>query len=147
MLIFSILALLPSSTFIFISILFLGFLISSISTSAPYLPFEAYDRTSSDFTPSRVDLLYTSPSFTPTPSKLSRSCSVFNALFPEISIAEIDGLSITLIIKVFPSLAICISSNCSVENKDLVISEDFLESILSPTLIGITLNILPVETL
>ena len=39
------------------------------------------------------------------------------------------------------------SSNCSVENNDLTISLDFLESILSPTLIGITLKILPVETL
>ena len=68
-------------------------------------------------------------------------------MLPEISIAEIEGLSTTLIIKVFPSLAICILSNCSVENKDFVISEDFLASILSPTLIGITLNMLPVETL
>ena len=40
-LIFSIFALFPSSTVILISILFLGFFISSISTSAPYLPFEA----------------------------------------------------------------------------------------------------------
>ena len=66
---------------------------------------------------------------------------------PEISIAEIEGLSTTLIINVFPSLAICISSNCSVEKSERVISDDFLKSILSPTLIGITLKILPVETL
>ena len=61
--------------------------------------------------------------------------------------ADIDGLSATVIIKVFPSLPIWISSNCSVENNDLTISFDFRESILSPTLIGITLKILPVETL
>ena len=106
MLIFSILALVPSSTTILISILFLGFTISSISTSAPYLPFDAYERTSSDFTLSKVDLLYTSPSLIPTPSKLSINCSVFSALFPEISISDIDGLSTTVIIKVFPSLPI-----------------------------------------
>ena len=29
----------------------------------------------------------------PTPSRLSINCSVLSALFPEISIAEIDGLS------------------------------------------------------
>ena len=69
------------------------------------------------------------------------------ALFPDISMADIDGLSATVIIKVFPSLPIWISSNCSVENNDLTISFDFRESILSPTLIGITLKILPVETL
>jgi Na+-transporting methylmalonyl-CoA/oxaloacetate decarboxylase beta subunit len=40
-LIFLILALLPSSTSIWTSTLFLGFLISSISTAAPYLPLEA----------------------------------------------------------------------------------------------------------
>ena len=83
----------------------------------------------------------------PTPSRLSINCSVLSALFPEISIADIDGLSTTLIIKVFPSFAIWISSNCSVEKRDLVISDDFLKSILSPTLIGITLNMLPVDTL
>jgi hypothetical protein len=66
---------------------------------------------------------------------------------PEISIADIDGLSTTLIISVLPSLAICMSSNCSVEKSDFVISIDFRESILSPTLIGITLKILPVDTL
>ena len=146
-LIFFISALLPSSTSILISILFLGLTISSISTSAPYLPFDAYERINSDLTLSNVDLLYTSPSLIPTPSRLSRSCSVFNALFPEISIPEIDGLSTTVIINVFPSLPICMSSNCSVENNDLTISFDFLTSILSPTLIGITLKILPVETL
>jgi hypothetical protein len=41
MLIFSILALLPSSTTILIPSLFLGFIISSISTPAPYLPLDA----------------------------------------------------------------------------------------------------------
>ena len=61
--------------------------------------------------------------------------------------AEIEGLSTTLMINVLPSLAIWISSNCSVEKRDLVISVDFLISILSPTLIGITLNMLPVDTL
>ena len=40
-LIFLIFALWPSSTSILISILFLGFNISSISTPAPYLPFDA----------------------------------------------------------------------------------------------------------
>ena len=83
----------------------------------------------------------------PTPSRLSKSCSVLSALFPDISMPEIEGLSITVIISVLPSLPIWISSNCSVENKDLTISLDFLRSILSPTLIGITLKILPVETL
>ena len=83
----------------------------------------------------------------PTPSRLSNNCSVFNALFPEISIAEIEGLSTTVIIKVLLSLPIWISSNCSVENNDLTMSLDFLISILSPTLIGITLKILPVDTL
>ena len=39
--IFLIFALLPSSTSMLISILFLGFTTSSISTPAPYLPFEA----------------------------------------------------------------------------------------------------------
>ena len=106
MFILAIFALLPSSTSILISILFLGLFISSISTLAPYLPFEAYDRTNSDLTFSRVDLLYTSPSLTPTPSKLSINCSVFKALLPDKSIADIDGLSSTVMIKVFPSLPI-----------------------------------------
>ena len=39
------------------------------------------------------------------------------------------------------------SSNCSVENNALVMSPTFLLSTLSPTLTGITLKILPVETL
>ena len=64
-----------------------------------------------------------------------------------MSIPDIDGLSSTVIINVLPSLPICMSSNCSVENNDRTMSFDFLKSILSPTLIGITLNILPVETL
>ena len=147
MLIFFIAALSPSSTSIEISIVFLAFKLSWISTLAPYLPFDEYERTSSDLTFSRVDLLYTSPSFTPTPSRLSINCSVFNALFPEISIPEIDGLSATVITSVFPSLPIWISSNCSVEKRDFTMSLDFLASILSPTLIGITLKILPVDTL
>ena len=42
---------------ILISIVFLGFNNSSISTPAPYLPLEAYERTNSDFTRSNVDLL------------------------------------------------------------------------------------------
>ena len=83
----------------------------------------------------------------PTPSRLSINCSVLSALFPEISIAEIDGLSSTIMIRVLPSFAICISSNCSVAKSDLVISDDLRKSILSPTLIGITLKILPVDTL
>ena len=83
----------------------------------------------------------------PTPSRLSKSCSVFKAWLPEISIEVIEGLSTTLIISVLPSFPICISSNCSVANKDLTISLDFLKLILSPTLIGITLKILPVDTL
>ena len=61
----------------------------------------------------------------PTPSKLSKSCSDFKALLPDKSIADIVGLSMTLIIKVFPSFAIWISSNCSVEKSDLTISVDF----------------------
>ena len=89
-----------------ISILFLGLGTSFISTPAPYLPFDAYDLTNSDFTFSRVDLLYTSPSLIPTPSRLSNSCSVLSALLPDISIDEIDGLSITVITRVFPSLPI-----------------------------------------
>ena len=44
----------------------------------------------------------------PTSSRLSSNCSVFNALFPDISIAEIEGLSITEIIKVFPSSSLAI---------------------------------------
>ena len=83
----------------------------------------------------------------PTPSRLSNSCSVLRALLPEISINDIEGLSTTVMIRVFPSLPIWISSNCSVEKRDLTISLDFLISILSPTLIGITLKMLPVETL
>ena len=75
------------------------------------------------------------------------SCSVFRALLPEISIADIEGLSVTVIIKVLPSFPIWTSLNCSVAKRDLVISDDFLVLILSPTLIGITLKILPVETL
>ena len=130
-----------------ISSVFLGFFISRISTDAPYLPFDAYDLTSSDLTFSSVDLLYTSPSLIPTPSRLSKSCSVFKALFPDISIADIDGLSTTVIINVLASRPICISSNCSVKNKDFVMSIDFLGLISSPTLIGITLKILPVDTL
>ena len=83
----------------------------------------------------------------PTPSRLSKSCSVSSALFPDISILETEGLSATPIIKVLPSRAIVMSSNCSVLNKDLVISVDLLKSILSPTVMGIMLKILPVETL
>ena len=105
-LIFLISALSPSSTSILISILFLGLATSSISTPAPYLPLEAYERINSDLTFSKVDLLYTSPSLMPTPSRLSISCSVFKALFPDISIADIEGLSATVIIRVFPSLPI-----------------------------------------
>ena len=104
--IFSIFALLPSSTSISISIRFLGLFISSISTVAPYLPLAEYDLTNSDFTFSKVDLLYTSPSLIPTPSRLSNNCSVFKALFPDSSIADMDGLSSTVMINVLPSLPI-----------------------------------------
>ena len=64
-----------------------------------------------------------------------------------MSIAEIEGLSATVIIKAFPSLPIWISSNCSEAKSAFVISTIFLSSILSPTEIGIVLKILPVETL
>ena len=78
---------------------------------------------------------------------LSKRTSVLRALFPDMSIAEIEGLSATVIIKAFPSLPIWISSNCYEAKSAFVISTIFLSSILSPTEIGIVLKILPVETL
>ena len=93
MFILSIVALSPSSTIIFTSTLFLGLVSSSTSTFAPYLPCDAYDLTNSAFILSNVDLLYTLPSDISTPSKLSNNCSVLRALLPDISIAEIEGLS------------------------------------------------------
>ena len=44
------------------------------------------------------------------------------ALFPSISIEEIDGLSSRLINRILPSLPISMSSNCPVENKTFAIS-------------------------
>ena len=103
---FFILALSPSSMMIFSSMVFLGLSTVSISTFAPYLPWEAYCLTSSLFIPFRVERLYTWPSAMPAPSSPVNKSSDFNALLPSSSIAEMDGLSKTLIIKAFPSLPI-----------------------------------------
>ena len=106
MLTFFILALSPSSIIILSSMVFLGLSIVSISTPAPYLPCEAYCLTSSLFIPFNVERLYTCPSAIPAPSSPFSKSSDFKALLPSSSIAEIDGLSKTLIINALPSLPI-----------------------------------------
>ena len=58
--------------------------------------------------------------------KLSSNCSVFKAWLPEIFIEAMDGLSVTVIIKLLPSLPTWMSSNCSVAKSAFEISMTFL---------------------